>query len=298
MSPRPRKPKDPLQFPPTTEINTPEASNLGAAVVDGKAMAHELAEALERPSGDDGAFTGPYLGIDRSVYETMVPSPNGPTVADTITEADDPAQSHDVHLDKYAEATAEGQDNSEALPSLDVPQPPSQATVEVLEEDWERLMALLTSVENARGEYTSAKEEASRAKKALETTQEALERALDRIRAGKEANQEPRLPFDAPAGIPEPSPEGLPYDGIHQSDVAQPEPTFPMGFVTPEMGAEPGEIRRLRVAQTSAWLIERGWKHCDPEHCERYSDDELDKLLAWSRGDTDIPDIDGLTTAE
>ena len=160
-----------------------------------------------------------------------------------------------------------------------VPQP-SQPTVEVLEEDWTRLMALLTSVENARGEYTSAKEEASRAKKGLESAQEALERALDRIRAGKEANQEPRLPFDAPAGIPEPSPDGLPFNGIHQSDVVNDTPVYD---------------RHMKIKETSAWLIERGWKHCDPAFCERYDEATLDSLLAWARGESDIPEIDGLT---
>lgn len=177
------------------------------------------------------------------------------------------------------EDTVVGVDDSESLPTVD-PAQPTPLTVEVLEEDWTRLMALLTSVENARGEYTSAKEEASRAKKALETAQEALERALDRIRAGKEATQEPRLPFDAPAGTPEPSPDGLPYDGIHQSDVVSDTPIYD---------------RHMKIKETSAWLIERGWKHCNPEHCDRYSDDDLDKLLAWARGDSDIPEIDGLT---
>lgn len=207
----------------------------------------------------------------------------------------------DTEADVMEDAQAEGQDNSEILPSLDVPQPSSttRVTVAVLEEDWSRLMALLTNVENARGEYTDAKEEASRAKKSLETAQEALERALDRMRAGKEADQEPRLPFDAPAGIPEPSLDGLPYDGIHQSDVTQ--------EINDEYRAEsfgavqtltPEETRRQQVLATSAWLIERGWKHCDPAHCERYSDDDLDKLLAWARGDTDIPEVAGLTTTE
>lgn len=223
-----------------------------------------------------------------------LPQPeDAPDLEDTVIGVDDPT------LREFAD-TAPGTDDAykatlEFVPGTVQTQP---RTVAIIEADYQHLMNLLGSVESCRSEYNSAKEDANHAKKALETAQSALERALDRIRAGQAAAQEPTLPFDAPAGIPEPSPEGLPYDGIHQSDVAQPEPTFPMGFVTPEMGAEPGEIRRLRVAQTSAWLIERGWKHCDPEHCERYSDDELDKLLAWSRGDTDIPDIDGLTTAE
>ena len=221
---------------------------------------------------------GPFASSNGAVAEftpaeTDAASQRNLTPADVVPFADTEAAAME-------DAQAEGQDNHEALPSLDVPQPASQATVEVLEEDWTRLMALLTSVENARGEYTSAKEEASRAKKALETAQEALERALDRIRAGKEANQQPPLPFNAPAGTPEPSPDGLPYDGIHQSDVVNDTPVYD---------------RHMKIKETSAWLIERGWKHCDPEHCERYDEATLDSLLAWARGDSDIPEIDGLT---
>ena len=55
----------------------------------------------------------------------------------------------------------------------------------------------------------------------------------------------------------------------------------------------PEEVRRQRVLQTSAWLIERGWKHCDAAYCERYDDATLHKLLAWASGETDVPDGPG-----
>lgn len=105
---------------------------------------------------------------------------------------------------------------------------PDIERIAIVEEDWARVMAMLANVERSRTEHDDLKRQTSDAKRELEAAQAALERALGRIRDGLRVTEEPRLPFEAapatdvPAGVPEASPEGLPFDGVHQSDVVQP----------------------------------------------------------------------------
>lgn len=225
----------------------------------------------------DSETNAPNADTNRPISETETPErePIGANSETPVTDEmlADQSQRLDESVDRLSQSISE--------------------RVFIVEEDWSRLMALLATVEETESELNDAKEAASAAKKAHDTAQAALQRALGRMRDGLRASQEPELPFDAPAGIPEPSPEGLPYDGIHQSDVEQSDAHDDKEDARLTMAPE--EQRRQKVLATSAWLIERGWKRCTPEMCEGYSDAELDALLAWARGDTDVPEIAGLT---
>ncbi len=202
----------------------------GQAALDGAALCESQYEVYTctLPMGHDGAHeavnpdNGEVLAtwepnIVEAAPDDALPPTDETAAADVSVDLNRPAgeQAEAANAAPLSEAIAQGMNAAATAP----------ATVQVLEADWERIMALLGSVENARAQHNDAKEEASRAKKNLEAVQEALERALDRVRAGKTASQEPTLPFDAPAppGVPEPSPDGLPFEGVHQSDVQQPD---------------------------------------------------------------------------
>mgnify|MGYP001586741213 CR=1 FL=1 len=128
-------------------------------------------------------------------------------------------------------------------------------TVMVPGPDWDRLMALLSSVEQTKAEYDSLKQEASDAKKAHDAAQAALERALARIRDGQTADAEPTLPFDA---VPD----------VHQSDVVQAAHDDPAVMALTE---------RLRG-------MGQDWTDLSPLTVAGYSDTDRTALTAWLDG--------------
>lgn len=267
-------------------------------------------------AGHEGDHRGEYKGGPISWHNDDRPTaPEPPAEAEVTVDQSKPAgeQAEATNDHPMSAAIAQGVNKAAVAPG----------TVTVLAEDWDRVMLLLGSVEEARSENNDAKEHAAATKKTLEKAQESLERALDRVRSGVSAAPDPQLPFDGPQappeppGTPEPSPDGLPFDGIHQSDVVhetvattaaeQPDASVPPlmdedvtgqhiiddANAALDAGAAAEEQRRLKRLQTSAWLIERGWKHCDPAYCDRYDEPTLDALLAWASGDTDIPAVPG-----
>jgi DNA polymerase III subunit gamma/tau len=90
------------------------------------------------------------------------------------------------------------------------------------------LMKLREEVIRAELEYDDAAEEAKRTKKSWEEIRERFERAFDaEIRKGKEP--------------------GLPFDGVHMSDTAQPEPPAP-----PAEPADPADVLQFPRAVPDA----------------------------------------------
>ncbi len=139
--------------------------------------------------------------------------------------------------------------------------------------DWRDLMDLLDDVEHTAETYDDLKRRASDAKKDHEAAQVALERALARLRDGRTAHTEPKLPFDEPAPA---APEGdnvLPFGGVHQSDV------IAAAHADPEIVA----------------LVERlqsfGWDHVDAVIVSGYTQKEREDLIAWMDGFGPRPEI-------
>lgn len=301
---------DPIQSPTPDDPTTPPEAASDAPATPPTAAADERPDGCCDHEYDDGSDGPPYVcgkpaghtdchesyrdGAAVATWENAGDdsgAPEPPMCGDVYRDGAEgaehvcnkPAGHEEAHGDGLAIWTGPIEPGTLAKPAtLPLTQRPANR-ISIIEDDWNRLMSLLASVEATKAELEECKRASRDAKENHDAAEEALQRALARIRDGRTATQEPRLPFEAPeaAAAPEPAagapavPDagdpGLPHGGIHQSDVVD---------------AANNDSANVALAER---LIGAGWRHITPLIVAGYTEQECADLIAWLDGDTQQP---------